>query len=235
MFKAARPVPAPMPPEPVLLLHGLGRLAASMRPLARALRRAGFRPVNVDYPSRRAPIDRLADDIVGAHAEAVLAEGAARVHFVTHSLGGVLVRHWAARHPLPEGSRAVMIAPPHAGSEVADWVSRLAPARWWCGPVLSQLVTGEGGIPGALGPVGLETGVIAGDRSHYPFYGRLFEGAHDGLVAVERAKVEGMADFAVVPRGHTFIMRAPEVIAQTLHFLQYGRFVHDEPPSSPQR
>ena len=219
--------------ETVLLFHGLSRTALSMRRMAAALRRAGYRAVNVDYPSRSAPIAELADEVVGARVEAALCEAPERLHFVTHSLGGILVRHWAERHAVPEGARAVMIAPPHGGSEAADFFRSFLPLRWWSGPALEELGTHTEAVPARLGPVALETGVIAGDRNYYPFFGRLYEGAADGLVAVARARVEGMADFVVVPHGHTFIARAPEVIRQTLHFLRYGRFDHaagSEPP-----
>jgi len=219
-----------MPPrETVLLFHGLGRTALSMRRLAGALRRAGYHAVNVDYPSRRGSVERLAEEVVGTRVEAALGEGTERLHFVTHSLGGILVRCWAARHALPEGARAVMIAPPHGGSEAADLFRRVAPVGWWCGPALEDLVTGPEGVCAGLGPVALETGVVAGDRSYFPLLSRLYEGAGDGLVAVSRARVAGMADFVVVPHGHTFIMRAPETVRQTLHFLRYGRFDHSVP------
>lgn len=218
-----------MPPETVLLFHGLGRSALSMRRLAGALRRAGYRTVNVDYRSRAAPIAHLADDIVGAHVARALGDGAEQLHFVTHSLGGILVRHWAARHALPAGSRAVMLAPPHGGSEAADRLRHVRPVRWWCGPTLDELGTGAESVPGGLGPLAIETGVIAGDRNYFPLFGRLYDGASDGLVAVERARVAGMADFVVVPRGHTFIMQAPETARQTLHFLRHGRFDHGVP------
>ncbi|MDX1421241.1 MAG: alpha/beta fold hydrolase [Rubricoccaceae bacterium] len=219
--------------ETVLLFHGLGRTAWSMRRLADRLRREGYRAINVDYPSRSAPIASLADDVVGARVERALDEGARRVHFVTHSLGGILVRHWTERHPPPEGARAVMIAPPHGGSEAADWARRVGPFCWWCGPALQELGTDPESVPAALGPLAIETGVIAGSRNRYPFFGRLFDGTTDGLVAVERARAEGIADFLVVPHGHTFLMRAPAVLDQTVHFLQHGRFAPPDGPVAP--
>ena len=214
-------------PQTVLLFHGLGRTALSMRRLAGALRRAGYRAVNVDYASRSAPIARLADEVVGRHVERALQEAPERLHFVTHSLGGILVRHWAERHPVPEGARAVMIAPPHGGSEAADLFRTVAPMCWWCGPALQELGTDPESVPAQLGPLPLHTGVIAGAANRFPFVGRLFDGDTDGLVAVARARAEGMADFVVVPRGHTFIMRAPETVRQTLHFLRHGQFAHE--------
>ncbi len=216
-------------PTPVLLFHGLGRTGLSMLPMARALRRAGFEPHVVDYPSRKHAIGPLADDAVAPRVDAALA-GADRVHFVTHSLGGVLVRAFAAGRadagrPLPDGSRAVMLAPPHAGSEVADALADRLPFRVTLGPALGQLGTGAASVPAALGPVrGVETGVIAGTRALVPF-GRLFSGPHDGLVSVESAHApDGLADRAVVPKTHALMMMSPLVIGLTIRFLETGQF-----------
>ena len=216
--------------DPVLLLHGLARSERSMRPLARALRAHGFAPHLIDYPSRHHRIDELVDAVVAPVVEQLEAEGAERVHFVTHSLGGVLTRAYAARRhdagdPLREGSRAVMIAPPHGGSEVADVVRTLPPARAFFGPTLDELGTDETSVPLDLGPVrGIEAGVIAGDRNLYPIVGRALPGPGDGSVAVERTRVDGIADWLLVHRTHALITFAPDVTDATLRFLETGRF-----------
>ncbi len=197
-----------------------------MAPLARHIERAGFETVNVGYPSTCHAIETLAD----AHIRPVVERAAARgpVHFVTHSLGGILVRVLAARGGLPEGARVVMLAPPNAGSEIADALRGRWPFTRFCGPALRELGTDESCVPPRLGPVTAEVGVIAGDRSLYPWFSPLFGAPNDGLVAVERTKVEGMADFAVVHAGHTFIMRNRTVAEHTVHFLRHGRFRNGE-------
>ena len=217
---------------PVLLLHGLGRTGLSMLPLARALRRAGFDPHVVDYPSRRRTVGALVEIVLAPRVNALLAGGADRVHFVTHSLGGVLVRALAARwhdrgRPLPPGSRAVMLAPPHTGSEVADALRAVEPFRTVLGPVLQELGTDGESVPLTLGPVrGIEAGVIAGVGRRLPF-GRLFAGPHDGIVSVESAHgPPGLADTLVLPPSHSTIMWSPEVVRQTVQFLRAGRFDH---------
>lgn len=210
-----------MPPPPtVLLLHGLGRSARSMAPLARRLRKAGFRTHNLDYPSTCHPIATLVDEHVRPAVEA--AGGAP--HFVTHSLGGILVRTYAARHGLPPETRAVMIAPPNTGSALADALHDRWPFRWWCGPALRELGTAEGCLPPALGPVDFDVGVIAGDRDIYPWFRSTLGGSSDGLVTVEGTKVEGMADFAVVRAGHAFIMMHTDVARLAVRFLRAGHF-----------
>ena len=231
----------------VPLARALRRL--SMVPLARALRHAGFAAHVVDYPSRRRTVEAVAEIVLAPRVNALLAGGAGRapaerVHFVTHSLGGVVVRAFAAGRldrgrPLPEGSRAVMLAPPHGGSEVADALRDREPFRSVLGPALAQLGTDAGSVPNRLGDVrGVEAGVIAGTGVRLPF-GRLFAGPHDGLVSVESASgAAGLADAVVLPPSHSTIMWSPEVVRQTVHFLRAGRFDHgpepdEEPPAPP--
>lgn len=221
-----------MQSEPVLVLHGLGRSARSMAPLARALRRAGFSPQLLGYASTCHPIAYLAETVLRPAVDAVLEAGAARLHFVTHSLGGVLVRYDAARRfdaglPLPHGSRAVFLAPPFGGSEVADRLAPTRAARRWCGPALDELGTGDASVPRALGPVrGIEAGVIAGTRRVVPL-DRWFDGANDGLVSVASATgTKGLVDTLTLQATHALVMRHPTVLRQTVRFLTRGRFDH---------
>jgi pimeloyl-ACP methyl ester carboxylesterase len=172
----------------------------------------------------------LVDTVVAPIVERLEAEGAERIHFVTHSLGGVLTRAYAARrfdmgHRLAEGSRAVMLAPPHGGSEVADVVMGIPPIRAYFGPALDELGTDAASVPLDLGPMrGIEAGIIAGDRNVYPILGRALPGPGDGSVAVERTRVDGIADWMLVHRTHALIPFAPDVTDATLRFLETGRF-----------
>ena len=220
----------PPPSDAVILLHGLGRTRRAMARMARALAGAGYRTLNRSYPSTRHAIAELAPEVVGGR----LAEARAwdpvppRIHLVTHSLGGVLVRWYAEHHGLPEGTRVVMIAPPHAGSEAADRARAVRPARLGLGRALDELGTGDASVPRALGPMGgVEAGVIAGDRALYPYAHVLFGGPNDGVVSVASACAGGAAEVVRVPHGHTFISGRPAVIAHTLHFLCHGRFAPD--------
>ncbi len=208
----------------VVLLHGLARTPRSMAPLARALRGAGYRVVNIGYPSTRAPVERLVDTVLAPRVAALADAAGAPLHFVTHSMGGVLLRDLARRHRPAGLGRAVMLAPPNRGSELVDRLAWLAPFRWINGPAGAQLGTAVDSLVNRLGPVDFELGVIAGTRALNPLYAALIPGANDGKVAVERTRVEGMSDFLEVARSHTFLMRAPEVQRQVLAFLRDGRF-----------
>ena len=211
-------------PGPLVLLHGLGRTPRSMWRLARHAERRGYRVHNVGYPSRRAPILAHAEHVGRRLAAIATAEGP--LDAVTHSLGGIVLRAAVAGGWLPAAAlrRVVMLAPPSTGSELADVLARSPLFRLAVGPAGPELRTGADGVPASLPPVDFAVGVIAGSRHAKLLFGRVFAGANDGKVSVERAAVAGMRDLLVVPRGHTFLMNAPEVVSQLLHFLAHGAF-----------
>jgi pimeloyl-ACP methyl ester carboxylesterase len=217
--------------ECVVLVHGLGRTERSLDSLGDRLEDEGYATVRYRYHSTRASIEEHAAELARRLDELVPA-GTSRVHFVTHSLGGIVVRQLlserALRLPAPLGS-VVMLAPPNQGSELADALRDAGLLRPLLGPAAAELGTREEDVPRRLGPVAFPCGVITGDLSLNPLNPWLFDGPSDGKVAVDRAKVEGMADFLVVHHGHSFLMNADDVQVQVVRFLRTGRFDHGLP------
>jgi pimeloyl-ACP methyl ester carboxylesterase len=211
--------------ENVILLHGLCRTSRSLSTMRRTLTQAGYTVWNVDYPSRTAPIQELAGDAIGKAVTNCLQNGATKIDFVTHSMGGILVRSYLARHPLPELGRVVMLAPPNQGSEIVDKLGGLSLFKWINGPAGNELGTDKNSLPNRLGPVDYPVGIIAGDRS-INWINSLFliPGRDDGKVAVQRARLAGMSDFLVLHANHVFIARNGEAIRQTIQFLRTGKF-----------
>ena len=213
--------------ECVVLLHGLARTSSSMSTMAEHLQENGYRVINVDYPSRNKKIEELAELAVNEGLEFCHKEKANRIHFVTHSLGGILVRYYLSLNKIPELGRVVMLAPPNQGSKVVDEFSWLPGYKMLNGPAGYQLGTDENSIPLKLGPSNFEVGIIAGDRTINLILSTAFDEPNDGKVAVKDTKLEGMKDFLVVHRSHPFIMQGGEVIDQVLHFIQQGYFTQN--------
>jgi alpha-beta hydrolase superfamily lysophospholipase len=225
------PVVAPVEGQCVVLLHGLGRTHRSMDRIEAALHAAGYATVNIDYPSQSQTIEASALSVIPQGVGECRDAGSHTVHFVTHSMGGLLLRYYLSTHAVEGLGRVVMLGPPNQGSEVADALAGTALYDRLNGPAGAQLVTGPGGIAARLGPVRFPLGIIAGNQrtvvdsvlaTHIP-------GENDGKVAVERARVEGMDDFMVLPVNHTFMAYDDVVIAQVLQFLRHGHFLHEEP------
>lgn len=211
--------------ECVVTLHGLGRSRWSMALLAGRLAEAGYAVENPGYPSRSASVAQLArvvDDGLAACRRA----GHRPVHFVTHSLGGILVRHRFRERVPPDVGRVVMLAPPNRGSEVVDRAREAAWFRLFTGRAGQELGTNPESVPARLPPPAFEVGVIAGDAGRMPFFRDWLPGPDDGVVSVASTRLEGMRDFLVVPHGHTFIMNSPQVARQVLAFLRRGAFDH---------
>jgi triacylglycerol lipase len=217
-------VAAVKPQESVILLHGLCRSSQSMIPMQHALSQAGFQVLNLDYPSRSASIEKLSDDAIGSAVKDCQRQGATKINFVTHSLGGILVRSYLARHAIPNLGRVVMLGPPNQGSEVVDKLGSFWLFKNINGPAGSELDTGKNSTPNRLGPANFPVGIIAGDRSINWINSLMIPGPDDGKVAVERTKLAGMTDHLVIHSAHPFLMRNRTAIRQTIHFLRDGSF-----------
>jgi pimeloyl-ACP methyl ester carboxylesterase len=213
--------------ETVVLLHGLGLRNWAMARLARALQAGGYRVINLSYPSRTMPLEELADSWLPEQLQAAGLGATAKVNFVTHSMGGIVVRFYLRDHPAHTPGRVVMIAPPSQGSEVVDRLRGFAPFRWFTGVNGRRLGTDAASAPHQLGPwpAGAgELGIIAGDRSLNPLFAAWLGGPNDGKVSVARARLEGMTDFIVLPHSHTWLQWSGDTAGQVRAFLREGKF-----------
>jgi pimeloyl-ACP methyl ester carboxylesterase len=218
------PAPANATQDGVVLLHGISRTALSFRKMQVTLERAGFTTLNLDYASRSKALEALAEDIHPAiqyFADRI--DGS--VHFVCHSMGGLLARVYIARHRPKHLGRVVMLGTPNSGSELADRLKKFGAYRAFFGPAGQQLGTQRSEVDDAmLPPVNYPAGIIAGNRSIDPVAGTMLPKPHDGRVSVANTKLEGMADHVVVRTSHPWLVRNGEAIAQTIAFLREGKF-----------
>lgn len=213
LLTAPRPVPAqtaslPQTRELVVVLHGMGRTSFSMAPMEEALEKAGYDVLNIGYSSYCCGIAEL-----GAAVRRELDEKRRPdhriVHFVGHSLGGIIARWILAQEDRPAGvGRLVMLAPPNQGSHSAD---RFSPLVGWLLEPIDELRTDTSAAVHKLPPPGnVQVGIIAG--------------RHDGKLSESQTHLDGEAGHVLVDGMHTFLMRKPEVHRLTVAFLRDGRF-----------
>ncbi len=212
--------------ETVVLIHGLGRSAVSMWLLEGRIEKAGYDVVALDYPSLGiTPAEVI--DAVTVQIDACCRDKA-RVHFVGHSLGGLLIRSYFAN---PENAammgrlgQVVMIGTPNAGSVLVDHFRD----SWWL-PILGEttlsLGTTANSLPGQLPLPPFRAGIIAGSNGMW-ISDAIFAEANDGLVAVASTRLPNMADFIEIDVSHSMMRYNHEVADQTIEFLKNGRFRH---------
>lgn len=209
----------------VVLLHGMARTSASMEMMQEALTKSGYRVANVAYPSRKYRIEKLAPLAVEEGLLRCRKLGhSSEVHFVTHSLGGILVRFYFEDKPADVVGRVVMLGPPNQGSHAADAMRDIPGFDWLNGPAGSQLGKGEESIPLSLGSPEFEFAVIAGNRTIDPITSAVLEDPDDGKVSVADTYLDGMRDFRLIPVSHTYIMQHDYVIELVQRFLRNGTF-----------
>lgn len=206
----------------MILLHGLARSDRSMRKLEMALLGEGYSVHNVSYASTRKHIEQLAEEAIGAALK--LCPVDRKLHFVTHSLGGILVRQYLSHHEIENLGRVVMLGPPNKGSEVVDKLRDFPGFHFINGDAGLELGTGEGSVPNRLGAANFDLGIIAGTRSINLILSRMITGVDDGKVSVESTKLEGMHDHVEMEVTHPFMMRNSKVIEQVIQYLETGRF-----------
>lgn len=212
--------------ECVILIHGLGRTYRSMWDMEERLREAGYHTVNLDYPSRKKTIEEIAGEYVPEAIEECQIYNAEAIHFVTHSLGGIITRK-AMKDNRPELlGKVVMLSPPNKGSNIADALKGSWYYRWINGPAGQQLTTSADSLPNTLGPVDYPVGIITGNDPAFfdAWFTTFIPGVNDGKIAVSQTRLAGMADFMVVSESHTYIMDADRVQDETVYFLKHGKF-----------
>lgn len=210
--------------ECVVLLHGLARVSNSMLELESKLNRAGYRVENIQYPSRKQSVSDLAVFAIGKGVTQCREYDAEQIHFVAHSLGGILVRQYLTEHKLPELGRVVMLGTPNQGAVIVDRLQGW-PGFALLGPSAREIGTGPHSIIPTLEQVDFELGVIAGDVSINPLGFVLLGEDSDSVVTVESTRVESMAGHLVLPVIHNIMMRDDAVIDNAIHFLKTGKFI----------
>jgi len=211
----------------VVLLHGLGRTACSMKRLEWALQKEDYRVINVSYASTHLSVQDAAAWLDGM-LRMQTSDQVGKVHFVTHSFGGIVLRQYLTDRKIENLGRVVMLCPPNGGSELADKLRGNALYKFFTGPSGQQLGTDAFSVPRPLGRADYELGIIAGDRSLNPVFSAWIPGADDGKVSVASTQLEGMEDYLVIHHSHTWMPWRKDVSIAVSQFLKCGRFMQND-------
>ena len=208
----------------VIVLHGLARTRQSMRHISQKLQTEGFIVRNVGYPSRKYSIETLCERFLTPVVKEACLASSQPVHFVTHSMGGIIVRYYMNTHGVAGIGRIVMLAPPNHGSEVADLLSQNRVSRWFWGPSLQQLGTSTNSLTAQLPPIPVPCGIIAGTYPGLGLFHRTLPTPNDGVVSAQSTRNGPQSIHKTVPYTHTFIMAKKDVITAACRFLLTGTF-----------
>jgi len=195
-----------------------------MKKIAIHLDNRGYKVLNIGYPSTRFRIEELSERTITPALNMILEKSLGKIHFVTHSMGGILLRYFLNHHTISRLGRIVMLSPPNNGSEIVNKLGHLWLFKIINGPAGNQLGTDEDCLPTTLKSIQSELGIITGNKALDPFLSRIIPGENDGKVSVKSAKLKGMKDFLIVPHSHSFIMQSSLVCEQISYFLQKGYF-----------
>ena len=210
--------------ETVVLIHGFGRDADSMAGLSNWFKNAGYGVEQVEYESLTQNMDEIKKEVFDQIDRCCLE--LMKVHFVGHSIGGLLIRSYLGENNISNLGRVVLIGTPNKGwydTEIFDqqWLPHIAI------PVLMDIAGEDTDFLNSLEPPYYDLGVIAGDIG-IGVIEFLLGGPNDGLVRVESTQVEGMKDFVIVRLAH-YDLRSKKIVADhAINFLKHGSFTENQ-------
>lgn len=210
----------PMDGRVVIMLHGIVRSSRSFDRMSAALTKADFTPIGFDYPSTRVTIPESAEFL---HSFIESLDGVEEINFVVHSMGGLIVRAYLARHQDKRIKRMVMLGVPNNGANLASMFKKNILFRTILGPAGQQLVDDPEGLIANLPVPKFEFAIVAGGKNNKTGFNPLVPGDDDAIVAVESTKLPGAADFAVINGMHSFLARNARAIELTVNFFKTGK------------
>lgn len=209
--------------ESVIVVHGFARRARSMNQIATAVHQAGYEVRNIDYDSINQNLNDIKEEVYIKFDQYISENPDKKIHFIGHSLGGLLVRAYLAENKLDNLGVVILMGTPNKGTKLVNQYED----KWyfsWLGPVIPELGVGTSQFLDALQVPDYTVGVIAGSKPYSRWSAEYLEGDHDGLITVESAKLEGMHDFIEIEVNHSRMKRDPRVIEQVIYFLEHSQF-----------
>ena len=149
-----------------------------------------------------------------------------RLHFVGHSLGGLVIYRFFERFPRQPPGRVVFLGTPSVASRAAVQASHIQLIANLMGkPVAEELLQPQ---DRRWTLADRQLGIIAGTQALG--IGQIlaqFEEDCDGTIAVSETRMPGATEHISLPVSHAGMLVSPRVARQTGAFLQHGRFSGD--------
>lgn len=210
----------------VVLLHGLWNKSSRLADFEDYFEGKNYQVLNLDYPSTEYSIEELEEKYLRPVLKAIPLNKGQRVHFVTHSMGGILLRQFFRENEFDPAGRVVMISPPNQGSQWADRLKESDFYRSMAGPAAFDLRTRNNNFLKNLGPANFYLGVIGGNKSYFEGSEDTLPGANDGMVTIESMKLDGMKDMVIIHEHHRGLTENQEAMEQAEYFIIHGKFNH---------
>ena len=215
----------------LVVLHGWTTGYDNMKSTRRFFSAAGYHVVGLRFPSRTVDPQKLIRNHIKPGIEKHCTDPARKIHFLTHSLGGVLLRGYLKAHRPPNLGNVVMLAPPNNGIELIDRLGNRRAIARFIGPTALALHTGDDSWPKRLGKADFPVGIIMGKtKRRVPYSSRILPGSDDGIVSAASGKVEGMRQLIEVTGFHTSLPANPVALAQSRRFFETGKFAENHGP-----
>lgn len=208
--------------EGIILIHGIFRTNSCMKKIARLFENKNYKTLNIEFPSTKYDILSLAKII---HQEVKeFAQQVTKIHFIGHSIGGLIIRTYLNIYSLENLGRVVMLGTPNNGSEIADFLKDFYLYKKLYGPAGQQLITDQSKFKNIFGSINYELGVIAGISSFHFIANKIIGKESDGRVSVISTKVEGMKDHITIKSTHVGLTSNKEAWQFTKNFIETGNF-----------
>ncbi len=209
----------------VVLVHGLWSSPFAMAKIGERLTEQNYNVINVGYPSSQKEIKTISREYLKNITDKNCPDTTKKIHFVTHSMGGIIIRDYINQlSDIERIGKVVMLAPPNNGSEIIDNFKGVKVLEKIIGPAGMELGTDSLDTPRTLGDAKVPTGVVIGTGKTFPLIELFVKEENDGMVTIESAKLEGMKDFKVDKSSHTMITFSDEVIDYVVRFLKEETF-----------
>lgn len=208
--------------EGVILVHGILRSSRCMRAFEAEFIKQGYKVLNVNYPSTKLDIKSIVEYLKPSIM--VFAKNLKKIHFVGHSLGGIIIRALLNVEKPANLGKVVLVGSPIQGSELARKFKKFRIFKWIFGPAGIDLALPSKEMSAMFGKIDYEIGVIAGFNKYNFLANLLLKEKNDGMVTIKSTQDQEISNHIIIETGHLRLAKNKEVIDKTIKFIKEASF-----------